>query len=48
MDLSPRTWGMRPVIGGDTDHGRDIVQDAAPLLGLSLKMSSVTGGRSLA
>lgn len=48
MDPSSRTWGMRPVIGGDTGHGRDVVQDPEPPLGLSVKMSSVTGVRSLA
>lgn len=47
-DLSPRTRGTRPLIAGDTGHGRDIVQDPEPLLGLSVKMSSVTGARSLA
>lgn len=38
---------MRPVIGENMGHGRDIVQDPEPLPVLSVKMSLVTGGRSV-
>lgn len=47
MDLSPRNWGTRLVIGGDTGHGRDIAQDPEPFLGLRFKVSLATAGRNL-
>lgn len=47
MDLSPRNWGTRLVIRGDTGHGRDIVRDPEPFLGLRFKVSLATAGRNL-
>lgn len=47
MDLSSRNWGTRPVIGRDRGHGRVMVWEPEPFLGLRFKKSLAAEGRSL-